>query len=404
MNAVHRAAEASFGPASARSPVLAFLCDEETIELVCRVVPGGRRGVEVREGGIHAALSNVQGGASAEVLIVDISNSGAPANDIAALATICGAGTTILAVGPDNDVTLYRALIAGGATDYLVKPLTSQELRRTILTANRSHRDVEAEARSGHVAVVGHSRGGVGGSTIAVGVAWLLANESKKNVALIDLDVHFGTAALSLDIEPGSGLRNALSAPDRIDSLFIASALINCGEHLHVMSGEEAIDEDLQIQPESLERLVAETRSIFDVVVVDLPRHLLGVSAPMLAKADSFALVSDLSLASLRDTLRIRASLERMAPQLKPAVVANRVGAQKPGQLTIQEFERGLGGRTDFRIPEDAKAAKASLDGRPFTAVGMKGKTGDALRGLARSLAADEPAAAPARTWFRRRT
>jgi len=44
--------------------------------------------------------------------------------------------------------------------------------------------------------------------------------------ALLDLDLHFGTIALKLDTDPGSGLCEALEQPSRIDSLFIDRAMV----------------------------------------------------------------------------------------------------------------------------------------------------------------------------------
>jgi len=41
-----------------------------------------------------------------------------------------------------------------------------------------------------------------------------------------DLDVHFGTGALALDLEPGRGLTDAIENPSRIDGLFIERAMI----------------------------------------------------------------------------------------------------------------------------------------------------------------------------------
>lgn len=384
----------------ARMPVLAFVADEDTTNVVCRVVPGGRRGVEVREGGIPTALNAVQQGVPPEVLIIDISNAQSPATELSSLTQACGSETTVIALGTKNDVALYRSLVGAGVTDYLVKPVTTQELRRTLLTAGRTHKEATPEARHGRLVAVVGARGGVGGSMVAVSTAWILAEKLEKRVALIDLDMHFGTDALSLDVEPGSGLRNALTSPDRIDSLFIASALVSAGTNLQVLGGEEPIEEDVYIDPDALERLVTETKSNFDVVVVDLPRHLLGAAAAVLPRFDAIAVVTDLSLASLRDTLRIRSGIDRMAPDLKPLIVGNRIGAGGAGQLPVAEFEKGLGGKLDHKIVDDAKAGKATLDGKPLPAVALRSRSGPALQELAIVLGGATEAKAKTSRWF----
>ena len=81
----------------------------------------------------------------------------------------------------------------------------------------------EEPVETPRIAVIG-TRGGVGATSVAANLAWLLAEETKLKTALIDLDLWFGTVALSLDIEPTRGLREALENPARIDSLFVSSA------------------------------------------------------------------------------------------------------------------------------------------------------------------------------------
>src|SRR3546814_12807229 len=90
---------------------------------------------------------------------------------------------------------------------------------------------------SSDLAVIG-ARGGVGASTIATSLAWLLSERGKRATALLDLDVHFGTGALALDLEPGRGLTDAIENPSRIDGLFIARAMVKASEKLAVLSAE----------------------------------------------------------------------------------------------------------------------------------------------------------------------
>jgi pilus assembly protein CpaE len=80
------------------------------------------------------------------------------------------------------------------------------------------------------IAVVG-ARGGVGATTVATNLAWTLAHEHNMRVALVDLDLFFGTCGLALDLELGRGFREALENPARIDSLFIERAMVREGEN-----------------------------------------------------------------------------------------------------------------------------------------------------------------------------
>ncbi|MCA8930862.1 MAG: AAA family ATPase [Rhodospirillaceae bacterium] len=380
-------------------PILAFVCDEETLETVVRVVPGGRRGVEVREGGVQVALSALQQGACPELLIVDLSESSSPIPDISNLAAVAGPETTIVAIGQENDVSLYRALLNTGVTDYLVKPITGQELRRTILAAGRTE-EQEAVSANGRTVFVMGARGGVGATNVAIGVASLLADEFHKQVGLVDLDLHFGTIALSLDLEASNGLRNALENADRIDSLFVASALVNKTENLFVLGGEEPLDTAFDLQQDALELLLSELRRIFDVVVVDIPRYLVPEVIGTVSAADRVVIVSDLSIAGLRDMVRLRSGLQNLSPDIAVTTVVNRAGLEKAGEISQQDFEKGFDAKLDFVIPEDPRGAKASVEGRPLIQA-LKGSSFETFRALARTVAGIEEDRRK-RGWFSR--
>lgn len=378
--------------ATATPPILAFLGDLETLDLACRVIPGARRGVDVKEGGVRDAIAQLQQGATPGLLIVDVADTAQPAADMMQLKALCAGQTAIVALGADNDVGLYRSLITAGATDYLVLPVTAQELRRTILSV--SHGDTEREeVRDGRMIGLVGARGGVGTSSLAVGIAWQLAHEFGKQVAILDLDLHFGTAALSFDVDPGKGLRDALRDPERIDSLLVASALVNVSDNLYVLGSEEPLDEPVHVGGEAISRLIEELRSEVDLVVIDLPRHHLAESLELLGRCEGVALVTDLTLPSLRDAVRIRRLIDRDLGHPNFCVVANRIGHAKTGELPVKDFEHSLGGTLDFQFHELPQAAKAAMDGKPLAA-GFKTKgAATAFQGLVRSLSRLEEAA-----------
>jgi pilus assembly protein CpaE len=365
------------------APVAAFLRDADTLALIGRAVPGGPGAAVLREGGVDAALEALRQGSAPQVLIVDLKDGDEGLQEVEPLFAACPAGTTVIALGTVNDVGTYRRLVAAGAADYLVKPLSVSDVRRAILTAGSN--DTVGQGTPARSLIVLGARGGVGSSAVAASIAWVLAVEARKRTALVDLDLHFGTAALGFDVEPSAGLSNALRYPERIDSLFVSSAAVACGSHLSVLAGEEPPDEPVEVKPDALSRLIGELSGGFEFVVLDLPRHLLGSARGVVDAAHAVALVTDLTLAGLRDAVRLHESLARVAPTLTPRVVAGRAGLEKAGELTRQEFERGLAHKIDFVVPEDVKASRAAQAGRPLVA--GRSRCGDALCALARDLA-----------------
>ena len=232
--------------AGLRDPFTAFVCDDATADMLRPVaVEHGWSPEKVNKGGLRNAVQSLSVSASPNILFVDLSESADPLNDINALAEVCEPGTIVIASGAVNDVRLYRDLVASGIHDYLLKPFTADQLRDTfshaqsILSGPRG----EAQTEGPHImaAVIG-VRGGVGASTIATSLAWLLGEKAHRSTALLDLDVHFGTGALALDLEPGRGLTDAIENPSRIDGLFIERAMVRANERLSVLSAEAPIN------------------------------------------------------------------------------------------------------------------------------------------------------------------
>ena len=181
---------------------------------------------------------------------------------------------TVIAIGDRNDVGLFRDLINNGVSDYLVKPITPALMQKSLLNVVESATQGKQSDRRGRLVAVSGARGGVGATMLATGISWSIANRRRRRVALVDLDLQFGTVALALDLEPSPGLREALEHPGRIDGLFVDRAMVRQSDTLYVLSGEESLGEPVAADTSSLDILLKELRNKFHYVVVDVPRQV----------------------------------------------------------------------------------------------------------------------------------
>ena len=199
--------------------------------------------------------------------------------------------------------------------------------------------------------------------------------QSVLNTAFLDLDIHFGTGALSLDLEPGRGLTDAIENPSRIDGLFIERAMVRANERLSVLSAEAPINQPLMTDGTAYFQLQEEMKNAFESTVVDLPRHMLIQYPHMVHDAHVAVVVSELTLAATRDTIRILAWLKSNAPQTKVIVVSNRVPSGGALEISKKDFEQSIERNIDILFPDEAKAAatttssaRATQAGRPAPA------------------------------------
>ena len=378
--------------AGLRDPFIAFVCDDGAADAIRPIaVEMGWSPEKVVRGGMRAAVQNLAVSASPNVLLVDLSDSSDPLGDINGLAEVCEPGTVVIATGMINDVRLYRDLVASGIQDYLLKPFNPDQLRDAFGQAQavfNAPKSFEPAVERPHLmtAVIG-SRGGVGASTVAASLAWLFGDKDKRSTALLDLDVHFGTDALALDLEPGRGLTDAIENPSRIDGLFIERALVRVNDKLAVLSAEAPINQPLMTDGSAFYQLQEEIRAAFECTVIDLPRHML-VQHPMLVQdVNSVVLVTEITLAAARDCIRFLAWFKSHAPQATVTLVANRVASTGVPELSRKDFEASIERKVDFVIPLDQKlASQAAKLGKPLAETGKPAKVGQALSGLATRL------------------
>ncbi len=377
-----------------RDPFMAYVCDEATAEALRPIATELGWSVDkIHKGGLRNAIQSLSVSASPQILFVDLAESGDPLNDIHALAEVCEPGTVVIAAGQVNDVRLYRDLVASGIQDYLLKPLHPDMLREAFVHAQmmlNAPKPVDLSPERPHcsVGVVG-TRGGVGASTIATSIAWLLADKEKRSTALLDLDVHFGTGALSLDLEPGRGLTDAIENPSRIDGLFIERAMVKATENLSVLSAEAPISTPVITDGSAFHQLQEEMRTAFECTVVDLPRAMMIQHPHLISDVKLAVIVTDLTLAAARDTIRILSWLKTNAPQIELFVVANRVHTGGNLEISRKDFEGSIERKIDYLVSFDQKlAAQAAKLGKPIVEVGKTSKTIQPIVALASALAA----------------
>jgi pilus assembly protein CpaE len=377
------------GTVGGRDPYAAFLCDEASLDVLRPVViEMGWQPEKCNKGGLRNAVQALSISASPNILLVDLSESGDPLNDINALAEVCEPGTVVVAMGQVNDVRLYRDLLASGIHDYLLKPLSPGQLRDALVNAQAvfaAPKFADGGVAKQHIstAVIG-TRGGVGASTIATSLAWLFSADNKLPTALLDLDIHFGTGALSLDLEPGRGLTDAIENPSRIDGLFIERAMIRANDNLAILSAEAPINTPLMTDGAAFLQLEEEFRHAFEMTVIDLPRNMLINFPQLLNDVNVVVIVTELTLASARDTIRLLSWLKTNAAHAQAIVVANKV-QPGVGEISKADFESSIERKIGFTVAYDVKAAaNAAKLGQTFCEANRASKSSAAIRDIAK--------------------
>ncbi len=295
---------------------------------------------DIYQGTIVNAIEFLSNNASPDLLLVEIPERNEATPLLDRLAELCDPSTNVITIGKVNEYSFYCWLLEIGIAHYMLSPIDRQILDSAFekITASSATKSDKPQCKT--IAVMG-TRGGVGTTTVAINLAGILAEGTRKKVALVDLDPQEGSVSLALDIQPSVGLRDVLQKPDRIDSLFLDRIMNKFGKYLSVLSAEEALSDQLIINENAATPLLAELTSKYDYVVLDVPRHMNMFSRICLQSADHTLLVTELSLLSLRDTLRMQDAMREGWKAKPPLIIANRVGLAPKQEVPVADYEKG---------------------------------------------------------------
>ena len=304
----------------------------------------------------------------------------------------------------DKDMPLSRAraLSNAGVDDVLPFPMPDAELAEQIVKWSRKISASQAGGgeRSGAVIAVAQARGGIGSTTVAVNLADQLQGRKSRfrkdplrNVAVLDLDLQFGTVGDFLDIEPQEALMQMAIDAIMPDAMWVEQSMVKGSTGLNVISAPVRFAPLDSIRPAQIEGLIEALRQANDYVVVDLPRAMVNWIEPVIAAADQMIVVTDTTVPSIRAAARLIEFYTAEHPSLKIEIVINH--EKKPFVMAQHQKEaaRVLDRKFNHWLPHDPKAAREAIDfGKPLSEAAPRSDLCKAIAALAKATAESMPA------------
>ncbi|MDR3520503.1 MAG: cellulose synthase operon protein YhjQ/BcsQ [Acidocella sp.] len=323
-----------------------------------------------------------------QTLLVDLTGEEQPLSAMLELAELVEPGTNVLVIGPARELSFYRAVVNGmGVREYLAKPLTKPDVIKLLLPHIQPDPKPTVAPLTGHIIALTGARGGVGTTTIAANLAWIIGHDLHRHTILLDTDLQTGTAALALNVDPSWGLAAALQSPERMDSMLIERVAQPAGDRLHVLAGQESLTQRLDYPEGAAKTLTKALLGRFKFVIADTGARRLPFARDILELAQQRVIILDPSIMSLRNFERLTA--QPANPGTRTTLVLNQAG--RPYGLTQKFMEQSLSLKFDIVIPDLPRIIpKAEKFGEMGTSI--KGPFRDAITKLAHQLGAAEPA------------
>jgi len=286
------------------------------------------------------------------------------------------------------DVDTLQAALSAGAHHVLAYPRSGKEFCAYIKTVYHNE-NARIESLSGkqklswisRVITVFGAKGGLGKTTLAVNLAVKLA-ESRKKVALIDLNLQFGDVSVFLDIDPVdtmSELSQELGSPN-IDLLRSYMTVHSSG--VHVLSAPKSPEYAELVAPEKVSSIISQLRTYYDYVIIDTPPSFSDVTITALEASSTILFVTGLDISILKNSKQSLSILKSLRQLDKVRIIVNR--AVNVGSITLDDVQRLIDCPIWAKIPSDYRVALTALNlGIPFVTGAPKTELSQAVSSVA---------------------
>jgi pilus assembly protein CpaE len=214
------------------------------------------------------------------------------------------------------------------------------------------------------VVTVFSTKGGVGKSVIASNLAAIIASTTDKRVVLLDLDLEFGDGAVMLGLEPTRTIYDAVQAFERLDAQLLEGFMSEHGSGARVLLAPVQPEQAETITAARVAGIIALSRELADVVIIDTPGRLDETVLTAIDKSDQVLAIATMDLPSIKNTKVSLAKLRQLGYKNGlVSLVLNR--ADSKVFLEPHDVERAVGGTVLARIPSDRLVPRSVNQGVP---------------------------------------
>ncbi|MDP3743092.1 MAG: AAA family ATPase [Methylotenera sp.] len=274
-----------------------------------------------------------------------------------------------------------------GVKDVLHLPLVMSELQLTVGRIEAKLKRADPVQKRAKVIAFVASKGGSGATFLACNLGYVLAATNEVKVALLDLNLQFGDAALFVsDTVPVNTLADVTANISRLDASLLTSSMVQVLPNFGVLAAPEDAEHAQDVKPEHIEALLKLTEAQYDYVIMDIGCTLNATSVKALDHADLIFVVLQETLPFIRDSKRLIYALQSLGyTKDKVHLMLNRY--EKGGDIRLEDVETTLGMKVFKSIPNSYEAVSASVNqGVPIMKIARHDPVTKALQEVAQKL------------------
>lgn len=272
----------------------------------------------------------------------------------------------LVLIGDDLPANAVRAMIRFTASDIIGRTAQFDELTGAVESlVSKVASSAGAGSAGAQCWALRGAVGGAGVTTIAIEMAFAALNAvPSKRVCLIDLNLTDGSTAAFLDGEKKLDIAALCSDPARIDPTLLRAYAWEHPKGIFLMAPPRNPRADFMANEEGVLRLLDVACGMFDQVIVDVPRHTLPWTEPILAAVDEVGIVSELTVPSLHAAAELCRDVDSVRGGAPSQLILNRMFAKRSHRhsFPIEKAERAIHRGIDTTIRSDWESARMAVN------------------------------------------
>lgn len=311
--------------------------------------------------------------------------------------------TAIIIISIQGEQEYLRKAMAAGAREYLVKPFSANDLANAIRRVNESQRrrniflspsvsvasSPAMRIKRGKIITFFCTKGGVGKTTLACNMAVTLAQEYKKKVALVDLDLTAGDVAVMLNINAKNTIAEMVQEQENLDSQLVEGFLVPHLSGARILVAPLSPEQAELVNVNHVDQLLKILKENYDYVIVDTAPVYTDINLSVLDASDRILLVLNQDLTTLKHVKKAQEILEALNYSSRAKTILSQQGSEG---LRVKQIEKTLGISLTAVVPEDFKTVKNAINkGIPFVMSQPHSKVSSGISSLIEALDITKP-------------
>lgn len=288
-----------------------------------------------------------------EVVIIDVSTDLDLALEAIKKINSANKSCKIITISYDFSTELMIKVMRAGAKDLLRKPIIKEEIAGIVNNIILYAKYENPDEGNGRVISVFSNKGGVGKTSVAVNLAYEIAEITQEKVALVDLNLQLGDVSNFLVINPSFNLSQIVNNSQNKTEEFVLSILENYkSSNLYVLADPSYIAQSDQITDSQIQELLKILKNIFSYIIIDTSSNMDVKTTAALDISDVILLIASVNLPSIRNIQRCLDLFEKMHyDNDKVKIVLNRFIENE--EIKLKDVEDAIHKDIYYKIPNN---------------------------------------------------